>query len=67
MVGHRRFHPDFPKDLARAIEQYEKISPNLAPRLRDEVREKLELVTNNPESHAPLNGDVRTTRLRKFP
>jgi toxin ParE1/3/4 len=66
-MAKRRYHPQFPSDLRDAILHFEGISPSLGKRFREEVREKLAIITEHPELYARLSGEIRASRLRRFP
>lgn len=67
MGNARRFHPDFALDLRNAVERFDGVSERIGERFRVDVRERIELVTSSPELFAPIQGDIRASRLKHFP
>jgi hypothetical protein len=66
-MAKRRFHPGFPSDLRDAVLHFDGISPALGKKFRATVREKLALITDHPELYACLSGQIRASRLPRFP
>jgi len=64
------YHPEFPKDIVRFAEVYEKLSPGLGARFRTSVDEGIELIKASPESagHFVNTGSaiIRTVRRRNL-
>jgi hypothetical protein len=66
-MAKRRYHPQFSSDLRDAVQHFDGISPSLGKRFRAAVREKLGLITDHPELYACLSGQIRASRLSRFP
>lgn len=63
----KRFHCDFPSDLAVATTYYDSISPILGNRFRDQVRETIGEVVERPESFGFARGQLRFASVGRFP
>jgi plasmid stabilization system protein ParE len=67
MARKRRYHPEFVADLKPAIDYYDGISASVGNRFRDSIRQRIEDVTDRPESFAPIANQVRAALLPGFP
>ncbi len=61
------YHPRFSLDLRDAVQHFDVISPVLGKRFRAAVREKLGLISDHPELYACISGQIRASRLSRFP
>jgi hypothetical protein len=66
-MAKRRYHPGFPSDLRQAVLHFDGISTALGVRFRAVIREKLAMITDHPELDACLAGQIRASRLPRFP
>lgn len=66
-MARRRYHPQFASDLRDAVLHFDSISPSLGKRFRAAVREKLGLIADYPELYACISGQIRASRLSRFP
>jgi plasmid stabilization system protein ParE len=67
-VAHRLiFDPEIPDDLATALDHYERVSPELANRFRQNVNRRLDDVAERPESYAFDVDPIRFAKVDRFP
>lgn len=63
----RRYHPLVADDLAAAVGYYDDVSIDLGNRFRDSVRERLESITEYPESYGCIHEQIRAAMTNRFP
>lgn len=68
------FHPEFANDILRFAADYERISPGLATRFRNEIDQALQAITTSPggaghflEARSMIFENLRRRNLRSFP
>ena len=61
------FHPEAEHELYEAALHYESEVPGLGHRFADEIDRALQLLLDNPELGARLDGELRHFVLRRFP
>lgn len=61
------FEPEALDELDAVYCYYESLSQGLGDRLRQQVREKLAVMTEHPEAYPLWEGQVRRTTLRRYP
>lgn len=62
-----RYHPSVPRDIAEALMWYERVSLDLANRLRRAIASALAEMRCQPLLHGIAFDDVRVIRVRDFP
>lgn len=67
MARSRRYHPLVADDLANAVGHYDEVSVELGNRFRDAIRERLESITDFPESYACIKEGLRAAMTGRFP
>ena len=67
MANTRRYHPLVAEDLATAVTYYDAISLALGNRFRAAVRDRIEVVTDRPESFGRIHEEYRAAMLDQFP
>ena len=67
MAKTRRYHPLVADDLATAVTSYDDISIALGNRFRAAVRDRIEAVTDRPESFGRIREECRAAMLDQFP
>ena len=67
MAKTRRYHPLVADDLATAVTYYDDISIALGNRFRAAVRDRIEAVTDRPESFGRIREECRAAMLDQFP
>ena len=61
------FHPEALQEYREATSYYAECSPILALRFVDAVEDAIRRILEAPLAWAPLKGDVRRCRTRRFP
>jgi plasmid stabilization system protein ParE len=61
------FHPEAEVEVLEYAARYESDVPGLGARFGDEVERVVELLLENPNLGAPLDGEIRHFVLRRFP
>lgn len=61
------FHPQAEVEVLEYAARYESDVPGLGERFGDEVERVVELLLENPNLGAPLEGEIRHFVLRRFP
>lgn len=67
MAGNHKFHPDFPDDLGEALGYFDKYSVETGNRMRDAIRDRIQLIVENPLIFSIVYDDIRVARLPKYP
>ena len=67
MARIRRYHPLVADDLAAAVGYYDDVSINLGNRFRDSIRDRLESITEYPESYGCIHEQIRAAMTNRFP
>jgi hypothetical protein len=67
MARIRRYHPLVADDLASAIAFYDDISVELGNRFRTSIRDRLEKITDRPDSYGCIHEQLRTAMIDRFP
>ncbi len=67
MASTRRFHPLVAKDLKLAVSHYDAISTDLGNRFRAAVRDRLDIVSDRPNSFGRIHKQFRAAMLDQFP
>lgn len=62
-----QFHPDAELELIEAADRYEREVEGLGERLGTEVRRGTDLLLAHPEIGTPLDPDLRSLVLNRFP
>lgn len=55
------------QEIARAVARYREISPQLAGRFRDSIRERMRRLAERAEMYPCISGEIRRTITRDFP
>ena len=61
------FAPHIPDDLSAAIDHYETVSPSLANQFREHANQRLDDISDRPESFAVDVPPIRFARVERFP
>ncbi len=67
MANTRRYHPLVVDDLSGAVAYYDEISVDLGNRFREAVRDRIETITERPDSYGRIHGQFRAAMLDRFP
>ena len=67
MAKTRRYHPLVADDLAAAVAYYDGISVDLGNRFRDSVRNRIETISERPDSFGRIHQQLRAAMLDRFP
>ena len=67
MARTRRYHPFIADDLAAAVAYYDDISVDLGNRFRTSVRNRIETITERPDSFGRIHEHLRAAMLDRFP
>lgn len=67
MARARRYHPLVAGDLAAAVGYYDDISVDLGNRFRNSVRNRIETITNRPDSFGRVHEQLRAAMVEQFP
>lgn len=67
MARIRRYHPLVADDLIAAVASYDDVSIDLGNRFRDAVRQRLESITDYPESYGTIHQQICAGMTSKFP
>jgi plasmid stabilization system protein ParE len=67
MADIRRFHPLVADDLAAAVGYYNELSTDLGNQFRDAVRDRLESISEFPESYGCIHEQIRAAMTLRFP
>ncbi len=67
MARTRRYHPLVAEDLAAAVAHYDDISTDLGNRFRASVRDRIETITDRPDSFGRIHEQYRAAMLEQFP
>ena len=67
MARTRRYHPLVADDLAAAVAYYDDISMDLGNRFRASVRNRIESITNRPDSYGCIHEQLRAAMVDRFP
>jgi len=67
MARKRRYHPLIVNDLAAAVTYYDGISVDLGNRFRASVRNRLEVITERPDSFGRIHEQFRAAMVNRFP
>ena len=67
MANRRRYHPLVAGDLADATRHYDNISKELGNRFRSSVQDRIEAITETPDSFGRIHEACRASMLNNFP
>ena len=67
MANVRRYHSEVANDLAAATTYYDDISEDLGSRFRMSVRDRIEQITQRPESFRRIHEQLRAAKIDRFP
>ena len=67
MARLRRYHPLVADDLDAAVAYYDQIAVALGNRFRTSVRNRIEMITERPESFGRIHHQIRASMLDRFP
>jgi hypothetical protein len=67
MGNRRRYHPLVAGDLTDATRHYDNISKELGNRFRHSVRDRIDAITERPDSFGRIHEMCRTAMLNHFP
>ncbi len=67
MARTRRFHPLVADDLAAAVAHYDDFSIDLGNHFRASVRDRIETITDRPDSFARIHEQLRAAMVNRFP
>ena len=67
MANMRRYHPDVADNLAAATAYYDDISLHLGNHFRTSVRDRIERITERPESFGRIHEQLRAGMVDRFP
>ncbi|MFV1965922.1 MAG: hypothetical protein ACC628_10895 [Pirellulaceae bacterium] len=67
MARTRRYHSLVADDLAAAVAYYDDISHGLGNRFRVSVRNRIETITERPDSFACIHQQLRAATVDRFP
>ena len=67
LMDKRRYHPLFADDLKDATKYFDRISAALGNRFRGVIRERLQLITENPELFGRVQNEIRASVVDRFP
>ena len=67
MARTRRYHPLVADDLADAVAHYDEVSVDLGNRFRVSVRDRIETITDRPDSFGRIREQYRAAMLDRFP
>jgi toxin ParE1/3/4 len=61
------YHPLVQRDVVEILRYYRRITPRLADEFRDELREMINRVAENPQRFHPVGNGFHRANLRRFP
>ena len=67
MAKLRRYHPLVADDLAAATAHYDEISVDLGNRFRASLRDRIDTITERPDSFGRIHDQYRIALLEQFP
>jgi hypothetical protein len=67
MARPRRYHPLVANDVAGAVAYYDNISIELGNRFRGSVRDRIDTITDRPDSFGRVHEQCRAALLDQFP
>ncbi len=67
MARTRRYHPLVADDLAAAVAYYDDISVELGNRFRRSIRNRIETITERPDSFGCIHEQLRAAMIGRFP
>lgn len=67
MARSRRYHHLAADDLTAAVAYYDEISADLGNRFRASVRQRIETITERPDSFGRIHEQLRAAMVDKFP
>ena len=67
MAETRHYHPLVADDLAAAVAYYDDISVDLGNRFRASVRNRIERITERPDSFGRIHQQLRAAMVDRFP